>query len=238
MNFEKSYYFPFDTELIKQDCLGKSGVYLVLNLINGDCYVGSGTSSTDKHNRLYIRFRNHFYNTQKATNVLLRKALIKYGQKNFSFNILVFAPSAEILNLESAFINKLKPTYNILQSAHNSLGYKHSPATIEKMKENYSEERKITIGNLNRGKELNEKTRELLSEAMSKRHELGLVNIKPAFTQSRSKITQIYDLNGKCVKEYKSAKEAAIGLSIDYRTVRRHIKSGEFIRGILIKYKS
>jgi len=90
MLLQKTYTYPFDLDLIKKDLLGKSGVYLILNTINNDFYIGSATSKSDKHNRLYIRFRNHFFNFNKCSNINLRNALIKYGKHNFSFNIIAF----------------------------------------------------------------------------------------------------------------------------------------------------
>ena len=237
MKFEKSYPFPFDTELIKKDCIGKSGVYLILNTVNGKYYIGSASSKSDRHNRLYFRFRNHFYNTEKSTNINLRKAIKKYGIHKFTFNIIVFDSIENILNLEDFYINKLKPDYNILQTALNSLGYKHTEETKKELKLNHSNERKEKIGSLNRNKTLSENTKNLISQSMKLRHELKLVNLEK-FKQSRSKPTSVYDLNNKFIKSYSSAKNITKEYSVDYRTIRRHIKSGLPINklGIIIKY--
>jgi len=237
MEFIKSYPFPFDTDLIKKDCLGKSGVYIVVNNITKDCYVGSAVSKTDKHNRLYIRFRNHFFNTSKSSNIHLRRATIKYGKHSFSFHILAFDIPDNILGLESYYIDKLKPKYNILQSAINSAGYKHTEETKEKMRLAYSEERRRQIGNLNLNKELSEKTKELISDNMKLRHKAGKVNMD-SFKQSRSKPTSVYDCNGNLLSQYRSAKEIQKDYPVDYRTIRRHLKNGEPIKklGIIVKY--
>ena len=116
MKYIKSYSFPFDFNLIKIDCRGKSGVYIIVNSITKDFYIGSATSKTINHNRLYFRFRNHFFNTHKSTNIHLRNAMIKYGIQNFTFNILIFDIPENIINLENYYIKELKPKYNILQS--------------------------------------------------------------------------------------------------------------------------
>lgn len=237
MKFIKSYPFPFDIDLIKKDCIGKSGVYLILNTVNGKFYIGSASSKSDKHNRLYFRFRNHFYNSEKGTNKNLRKAIIKYGIHKFTFNIIAFDSFENILNLENFYINTYKPEYNILTNALNSLGYKHTEETKTKLKLNYSEERKEKIGSLNRNKTLSETTKTLISQSMKLKHELKLVNLD-GFKQSRSKSTSVYDLNNNLIKSYNSAKNITTEYSIDYRTIRRHLKSGLPINklGIIVKY--
>lgn len=237
MKFEKSYPFPFDIDLIKKDCIGKSGVYLILNTVNGKFYIGSASSKSDRHNRLYFRFRNHFYNTEKSTNKNLRNAIKKYGIHNFTFNIIVFDSIENILNLENFYINLYKPAYNILLSAFNSLGYKHLEETKTKIKLNYSNERKEKIGSLNRNKTLSENTKSLISQSMKFRHDSKLVNLEK-FKQSKSKPTSVYDLNNKFIRAYNSAKSITNDYTIDYRTIRRHIKSGLPINklGIIIKY--
>ena len=60
------------------------------------------------------------------------------------------------------YLKKFNPPYNILIIRGSSLGYRHSVATKQKMKENYSQERRNFIGNLNRNKCLSEEGREKL----------------------------------------------------------------------------
>ena len=66
---QKIYNFPEDTPKLKMDCLGKSGVYMIRNKINGHIYVGSTMSKTGRSNIIYIRYRNHFYNSHKLSNI-------------------------------------------------------------------------------------------------------------------------------------------------------------------------
>jgi group I intron endonuclease len=237
-NFIKSYKFPFNLELIKKDCFGKSGVYLILNTINNHFYIGSAISKSDIHNRLYIRFRNHFFNNIKSTNIYLRRSILKYGIQNFSFNILVFDVPDNIISLENFYINKFNPEYNILPTAFNSTGYKHSETTKLKMKNNFSLERRQLIGNLNKNKTLSNDTKHLMSQTMSLRHATGQIKISESFKMSKSRLTLVYDLNNNLLKKYNSAKEILKDYSVDYSTIRRHIKDGKPIKklGIIIKY--
>jgi group I intron endonuclease len=95
------------------------------------------------------------------------KAVKKHGLGNFAFIILEFCDpiiniknNEYLLKLETYYLQKFKPSYNILKISGSSLGYKHSEETKERMKVNYSKERKDLIGSLNRGKTLPEEVRE------------------------------------------------------------------------------
>ena len=64
----------------------------------------------------------------------------------------------------------LLPNYNILTEAGNSFDYKHTELDIIKMKTNYSLERRLKIGNLNRGKSFSPETLEKMrKKALSRK---------------------------------------------------------------------
>lgn len=144
MDYLKSYTYPFDLDLIKSDNLGKSGVYLVLNNLNLDFYIGSAISIGPRHNRIYLRFRNHFYHSHKNTNSYLYNAIKKYGPHNFSFHILEYTSIAQTRFCETNYIKEHKPKYNILAALRRAgvVGYIHTKETKENLKLNYSLERK------------------------------------------------------------------------------------------------
>ena len=131
MDYLKSYTYPFDLDLIKSDNLGKSGVYLVLNNLNLDFYIGSAISISPRHNRIYFRFRNHFYHSHKNTNSYLYNAIKKYGSHNFSFHILEYTSIAQTRFCETNYIKEHKPKYNILAYGAGVVGYKHTKETKE-----------------------------------------------------------------------------------------------------------
>ena len=147
----------------------KAGIYLIYNKINANSYIGSATS-----NRISVRFRNHcIHNT--GGNKPLTRAIHKYGLDNFSFHILEYFPGfvqkenfnknhIQLLELETSYLLKYKPIYNILTNAGSSVGLKHTEETINKMKTNYSEQRRELIGNLNKDKTLSDLTKKLMSE--------------------------------------------------------------------------
>lgn len=129
---------------------GLAGIYIVINLVDGvSMYVGSAST-----NRLYTRLMMHLYylkgNSRIAASV---KAL---GKKNFAFVVVEVIPekitdktNITLLSLEQYYIDLLKPVYNILPLAGNSFGYKHTPETLKKIRENYSDIQRNKIGSLN-----------------------------------------------------------------------------------------
>lgn len=108
----------------------KAGVYMFFNLVNGNIYIGSSV-------KLDRRFRVHI-SSIGSVNLPLYNALNKYGINNFAFLILQYCdPVEEIcLGLEQSFLDLYKPAYNILKLAGSSQGFRHSPATILKLKKN------------------------------------------------------------------------------------------------------
>ncbi len=63
------------------------------------------------------------------------------------------------------YLKSLLPNYNILTEAGSSFGYKYSEISRIKMKAVYSEEGRIAIGNLNKGKSLSDNTIVLMRNA-------------------------------------------------------------------------
>jgi len=135
---------------IKQLSQGKSGVYKIINLANQKSYIGSAITKKATANRLYIGFRNHFFNHHKE--LPLKRAIKKHGAYGFSWEILEFTEISNTRIRETWYIQKLLSEYNILQSAESSLGYCHTAETREKMKAIYSDSRRQVIGVLNKGK--------------------------------------------------------------------------------------
>lgn len=67
-------------------------------------------------------------------------------------NIVTKKNNKELIDLEDKYLKLLLPNYNILTEAGSSFGYKHTEVDRQKMKDIYSDVRRVKIGNLNRGK--------------------------------------------------------------------------------------
>jgi hypothetical protein len=101
----------------------KSGIYAMVNKINGKMYLGSAST-----NNIYIRFKDHSrVDTGGSTKLRFENAKLKYGINNFSFVVITYfdevvtkeTPFAMIrlLTLETQYIALLKPEYNVEEIA-------------------------------------------------------------------------------------------------------------------------
>lgn len=136
----------------------RSGVYCILNLVNGKHYIGSSMNVSERikcHTKLLMRGSHHSKKLQNSWNV--------HGFENFRFDILEFAPVSLLQEREQFFIDNTIPFYNIYRSAYTPRGHKHSDETRAKFREAQSRRspewnRKISEGN--KGKVRGEKALE------------------------------------------------------------------------------
>lgn len=123
--------------LIYSSLRKKSGVYMFINNITKDLYVGSSMNLTS-------RMTKHFYHSKSETKgkAIINKAMNKYKLNNFSLGLLEFCIKDPIvcLNIEQKWIDHYKPSYNILKVAGSSYGFRHSTETIIKLQNRFSKE--------------------------------------------------------------------------------------------------
>ena len=103
-----------------------AGVYMILNLVTGDIYVGSAITG-----KMPNRFHRHLFGL--SGNKLVAAAILKYGLSNFAFTVVASLSTVitkennqDLLNLENHYIKTLTPVYNIALSASNTLGVLHT----------------------------------------------------------------------------------------------------------------
>jgi group I intron endonuclease len=106
----------------------KSGVYCLINKINGHSYVGS---SINLASRMKNYLNNAFLKNRQNINMPIVKALLKYGQSNFTLLILEHVDPESLIIRETYFITSIVPYYNVLKQGYSSLGYKHTKETKE-----------------------------------------------------------------------------------------------------------
>ena len=210
---------------IKSDTRNLSGIYLILNKVTLDFYVGSAST-----NKFYARFSNHLFNFNGSK--IVKLAVKKYKISEFAFIILELFPeivtkenNKNLLDLEDFYLKSLLPNYNILTEAGSSFGYKQTEMTRIKMKSNYSVERRIQIGNLNKGKKLSEETIEIIRAK-------ALIREKPSYSKQsilnmkkNSKGLLVYNLDYTVYGEFTSIIDAAKDLNCNEKTIRRALKT-------------
>ena len=241
--FFQNLDIPEIQQKIKKFCQGKSGVYKISNLSSQKNYIGSAITKKSTGNRLYIRFRNHFFNHHKE--FPLKQAIKKYGVSNFSWEILEFTEISNTRTKETWYIQNLLPEYNILKSGGSSLGYSHTTESKKKMKKLYSNPRRQAKGSVNKGKTFSVEFRKKLSEAALNRTIEQKQRHKQICTKWNKKMfskpTQI--LHGNTLQvlgNYSSLREACRAWNGDYRTFKRAVKSKKKIYklNIYVKYYS
>jgi group I intron endonuclease len=136
---------------IKIDQKDKTGVYCLVNMINGNIYIGSSVN-------LNVRLNNYlnttFLKNRKNNNMPIIQALLKYGQENFAVLIVEYVDIENLSVRETYYITHLLPYYNVLKQGYSSIGYKHTEATKQMLSE------------LAKNRTHSEKTKTLISKAL------------------------------------------------------------------------
>ena len=69
------------------------------------------------------------------SNRLIDRSLLKYGFSLSREEILEYSYKNNVISREQYYINILKPNYNIVKIAGSTLGYKHTPESLAKMRD-------------------------------------------------------------------------------------------------------
>lgn len=215
----------YTRKLILSKSRGISGVYLILNKITLDYYIGS--AATNKFNS---RFSNHLINFHGSK--VVKNAVKKYGLSSFAFLILELFPylvtkenNKKLLDIEDFYLKTLLPNYNILTEAGSSFGYKHTDITRINLKTNYSEECRAFAGNINRGKSSLPETIELIREKSLSRERPNYSKKAIANMKNKSKPILVQNLDRTVHGEFASIVETAKSISCSEKTVIRALKS-------------
>lgn len=151
----------------------KSGIYTIINRINGHEYIGSSVNIKERWRLHVIRLRNNNHHS-----IHLQRAWNKYGEENFDFVILIKCKPEYLLENEQNYFEKEFPEYNICLIAGSSLGIIRS--------DKYKQKQRIA----QRGKTISEETRRKISIGMrGKRNSLGVCRIITEGTKEKIRRT-------------------------------------------------
>ena len=218
---------------IKKDQKGKTGVYCLVNLINGHIYIGSSVN-------LAVRMSNYLNTTylknRKNNNMPIIQALLKYGQENFTVLIVEYVDIENLSVRETFYITHLLPYYNVLKQGYSSLGYKHTEATKQLFATPHP-----SVGSgsteLAQNKVHSDKTKALISKALvgennpfyNKSHsmdaKLRMIEANSAYP------VYIYNSLNKLLVIFPSVKTLAKLINSNHSTIVSYIKNKTLFRG-------
>lgn len=124
-----------------------SGIYLIINTVNGKIYVGSAADIISRwnHHKRFLELGRHH-------SILLQRAYEKYGADNLHFCIVEECSVDKLFEIEQIWIDNCNPAYNVYKIAGSPRGRK------------LSEEHKAKIGEWSRNRVVSEETKQRMSE--------------------------------------------------------------------------
>lgn len=186
-----------DKSKILKENKNKSGVYRWINKLNGKTYVGSSTN-------LRVRLYKYYSIGSLGNNLrVIDRALFKYGFSSFSFEILEYCDKNIVLEREQYYLGLLGPDYNIVELAGNTLGYKHSEESLERM-------RNFVMSDDLRAKKA--------------------VNVVKYATAANMVPVVVEDIHTKEKTEYNSVREAALALGIHNTTLSYALRNNSIFK--------
>jgi group I intron endonuclease len=149
-------------------------IYRIINTLNNKCYIGKTTYS------LSVRKSNHISDAKKGSNQYIHKAIRKYGEEHFTFEVLDDSCETETeLNEHEMFWIKFLHTkapdgYNLTEGGEGARGLIHSEERRQRNREVnlgkvMPEEVKEKIRQANIGRTFSEEWRSKISEANRRR---------------------------------------------------------------------
>ena len=199
-------------------------------------------SSVDLYRR-FMRYYNIKYITRSTKSSLICRALLKYGYSKFKLDILEYCDQGSVIEREQYYIDLLNPEYNILKVAGSLFGYKHTPESLDKMREialnrsdetkaklreaalgktyNHTEETKIKLRDAILGKNHSEETKEKLRIIQSNRTKHPVPGFKIEVKDLETGQTFIYD----------SMRTAGKELNSNHRSLSYNLDNGKLFRG-------
>lgn len=188
-------------------------VYKITNKVTGKIYIGITNQGSG------ARYRHHWYEARIGESAPIHKSMAKYGEENFTLEIIDFADTYEELKEKEKFwikeLNSMdrKIGYNLTEGGDGTFGRMHSEETKEKIRQKAigrkaSDETKKKMSETRKGK-CSEKQREHLS----------------SIVKARCKKVYQYSKDGEFIAEYPSMIAAAKATGINRDTIRFQMKN-------------
>jgi group I intron endonuclease len=172
--------------------------------------------------RVRLRYYFNINALKRNNNMLICRALLKYGYENFRLEILKYCSPEKCIKWEQFYIDLFNPEYNILKIAGSSLGSNQSEESRVKISASMkgipkSDEAKAKMSAAKLGSKKSEETRAKMSA--SKKGNTYAKN------HPNSIKIEVMDLETNISTVYNSIREAARALNCTHGSLRLNINS-------------
>lgn len=187
-------------------------VYKITNKVTNKIYIGITNQGSG------ARYRHHWYESRIGEPSPIHRSMAKYGEDNFTLEIIDFADTYdELKEKEKYWIKQYNSTdksigYNLTEGGDGTFGRKHSEDTKEKIRQKAL------------GRKVSEETKKKMSETrLGKCSDKQREHLLKLTVEQSKKIYQ-YDTDFNLIGEYNSIKEASKITGIDRNTIGRQLK--------------
>lgn len=188
-------------------------VYKITNKVTGKIYVGITNQGSG------ARYRHHWYEARIGESAPIHKSMAKYGEENFTLEIIDFADTYEELKEKEKFwikeLNSMdrKIGYNLTEGGDGTFGRMHSEETKEKIRQKAI------------GRKISEETKKRMSEARKGRcSDVQRIHLKNIAIQTKAIPVLQFSKNGEFIARYESVSEASRQTGINSDTIERQLK--------------
>lgn len=176
-----------------------SGIYKITSLCKPyRIYIGSASDIQRRWNTHICKLRSN-----KHVNKKLQNHYNKYGESDLQFSILLGCNKEDLTQIEQYFLDSCIHYFNICDKAANTLGYKHTEESKQKMRKPKSDIAKINYSIAARGRT----------------------------TPPNRKAVLQYDRNMNLIREFDSGKDAALTLGISKSNICSVLKHNKKTAG-------
>lgn len=197
-----------------------NGVYIIENIINNKCYIGSSINIHKRltdHRSLLIRNAHHSYKLQGSVN--------KHGIDKFDFRVIEYAYFPEEYSKE-AKLEYLECLEGYYINKFNSYKKGYNVSKIPKIVGNTNTKESIIKGVKTRRERgsyiISETTRQRRSDSLRNNKKLKIKLKENA--QKRVKPVYQYDLDGNFIKEWRCISDISSELNIYKSIIHKNIK--------------
>jgi group I intron endonuclease len=188
-------------------------VYKITNKVTNKIYIGITNQGSG------IRYRHHWYESRIGDPCPIHKSMAKYGEENFTLEVIDFADTYDELKEKEKywikFYNSMDRSigYNLTEGGDGTFGRMHSEETKEKIRQKAI------------GRRASDETKRKMSESRKGRcSEKQRVHLKDMIMTYSAKPVEQYTKTGEYIVTYESIIAASRATGINRDTISKQLK--------------